>query len=79
MKKRVDVYTCDNCNRVLSDNNTSLSHISLNIGGKSGFVDEIDLSWKFRNFIQQGVYHFCDTNCLKNFFTSLAQGEKGYK
>ena len=55
------IYVCDNCKRKIGKK----THISMAIGHSAGYYEEqADKSWRKIIPIQQGIYQFCDHECL---------------
>ena len=64
------IYRCDNCKEVLSDKESGVSkkHISITIGGKSGYYRLDDKRpydfWEKYKTIKDGSFQFCNNQCM---------------
>ena len=75
MKEVIEVYRCDNCSAVLSENGEGKKHLSLNFKEHSGWVDKTipfnptfsDSKWQHINPEIVGIKHFCNGECLANY------------
>ena len=65
MKK--EIYICDTCQNVLSDEKIAETHLSINFAGHSGWVEKRNKSWVHYQKVS-GIKQFCDEKCLANYF-----------
>ena len=88
MKRTLDIFTCDGCGKVLSNDDKAIPHLSLHLGNASGWVHKEKQAWLFdyqpiKNV--WAIHQFCDTECLRMFFKNpntysvqtCCQGGKG--
>jgi len=70
-----DIYSCDTCDKVLSDDHLDIAipHLSIVIGQNSGIATRGVCGtkhWTTGRRIPPGLYHFCltaDLSCLVDF------------
>jgi len=68
-----DIYSCDTCDKVLSDEHLDIAvpHLSITLGKSGLAVVDSQNRWRFRRLIPPGVYHFCldkSLECQVRFF-----------
>ena len=77
MKEVMEVYRCDNCSAVLSEDGEGKKHLSLIFKQHSGWVDKTQenianvnchCKWQHLNPQIEGIKHFCDGRCLAHYF-----------
>lgn len=62
---KLTIYKCDNCSKILSDDKTSIDHLSINFG-ESGLAYKHDGEWVLHR-IPSGIKQFCNTDCMGNW------------
>lgn len=81
-----ELYVCDNCKKVLSNDGVGKLHLSIMFGNYSGWVEpqlgiDLDdmrksqvLGWKHFEKVN-GVKQFCNGKCLGEYFDKLVKKE----
>ena len=66
---RIYKYVCDNCRKTLSDKveGVAIRHIVLNLK-EWGWIEEKADIWKYKNKLKPTVLHFCNPDCVKDYF-----------
>lgn len=65
---KTTVYKCDNCMKVLSDEEGfAVNHLTISFGRCTGHAEKADDHWRVRNSFS-GVMQFCNSDCLKKYF-----------
>jgi len=73
---KITVYKCDECGKVLSDEDKAIPHLSIAIGGPSGIASQGPAGrWGIYPTLPHGIIHFCDPACLATWFVRRLYGE----
>ena len=77
MKKTVDIYSCDNCSKELSNRERSETHITIEfIRNKFGLANSVDDVYAIEPFSNVGILQFCNAKCMGEWIKNKEEDAK---